>query len=217
METKSLLGISKRFFWILIILSIFIVGAWTVILWFKLPHDDYRENITLLEAQDLVSFRICMPTYLPQNVIPEPTIIYHADAANIPQETFIQLRYENANNHKTVFEVYERYTQDEGMKTAHPESAHGRAKASLLDWITHPRYLSDSQIKTALERTQIQSMSFQNDQIVWWLYHIIDPIEYRSTMTKWITNNVEYRIMSHLSVDEIKAITESMFDCSNLN
>ena len=215
METKSLLGTSKRFFWILVMLSIFIIGAWTVNLWFKLPHDDYRENITLLEAQDLVSFGICLPTYIPQDIDPKPTIIYYADVANIPQETFIQLRYENADNHKTVFEVYERYTQDEGMKTAYPESAHGGTKASLLDWIAYPRFLSDSEIKTALERTQMESMSFQSDQIVWWLYQIVDPIEYRSTMTKWITNNVEYRIMSYLSVNEIKKITESMIDCSN--
>ena len=61
----------------------------------------------------------------------------------------------------------------------------------------------------------MESMSFQSDQIVWWLYQIVDPIEYRSTMTKWITNNVEYRIMSYLSVNEIKKITESMIDCSN--
>jgi hypothetical protein len=191
------------------------ICIWVTLVWMNPTRDILRENLTIKEAQDLVSFPICIPTYEPPEINPEPQIIYDADAANVPQETYIRLRYQHAGNHQTEFEVYQRYTQDSEMKTAYPEMAHNGAKVNLLNWISYPNLISESEIEETMTRTQMASSVFQTNGTVWWLYEIINPIEYHATMTKWVRNHVEYRILSFLSTEEIKKITLSMLDCSN--
>jgi hypothetical protein len=188
-------------------------GVWAVYLWISLPHDTIRENITIEEAQSLVSFSICMPAYQPPETNPEPRIVYDADAANVPEETYIRLQFRRKSDQKKVFEIYQRYTPDAGMKIAYPDKGlEEGAKVNLLYWVSYQKLLS---IDAALAHTQIVSSVFQNDGTVWWLYEITDPIKYRSTMTEWIKDHVEYRILSLLSAEEIKKVTLSMLECSN--
>jgi hypothetical protein len=200
---------------ILAILIIVVGGASAIFLWINLPHDDYRANITKVEAQSLVSFPICVPTYVPPETDPSPQFIYESDAANVPEETYILMRYRRMGGQEEVFEVYQKYTRDEGMKTEYSQSAHEGAKVSLLYWMfPYPEFLSES-VGLIVEEMHLEASVFQTDQTIWWLYEIVDPIEYRSTMTKWITNHVEYRILSYLPAEEIKRVTLSMFECSS--
>jgi hypothetical protein len=215
MKTLSLKIKPKTVVLVLLMTTVLAVGTWVTWLWISLPHDIVRKNLTIEEAQSLVSFPVCAPTYKPPEINSDPQIIYDADAANVPQETYIRLRYQRADNYETMFEIYQRYTQDSGMKTAYPEAAHGGAKVNLLDWISYPKFLSESEMEVAMTRAQMISSVFESNGIVWWLYEITEPIEYRSTMTKWIKDHVEYRILSLLTAEEIKKVTLSMLDCSN--
>jgi len=180
--------------------------------------DDYRENLTLEEAQDLVSFPICIPTYLPPGVDPKPQIIYESDAANVPEETYIRLRYKGKNDRKKVFETYQVYTNDKVLKTNYPDSElsnlYDGAKVSLLYWTLPGFQVTSEKIDEAVSETQVEAKAYQTDQIVWWLYEIVAPSEYRSTMTEWIKDQVKYRILSYLPVEEIEKVTVSMLDCS---
>lgn len=203
---------------ILLAMIVLAIGIWIAWLWTSLPHDIVRENITIEEAQGLVSFPICMPAYIPPEINPEPQIIYHADAANVPQETYIRLLYQHVDTREVAFEVYQNYTNDETMKTVYSESARQGAIVSLLYWMAPLRTLSESEIseiESAMQYVQLDASSFQSNQTVWWLYEITDPIEYRSTMTKWIKDHVEYRILSYLPAEEIEKVALSMIECSN--
>lgn len=181
------------------------------------PTDTIREDITIEEAQSLVSFPICVPTYIPSDIDPNPQIIYHADSINVPQETYIQLRYKQIDDQEKSFEIYQRFTNDEGLRIKYTdsqlESVIGGATVNLVDWIS-PRFPSTSKRNEAIERVESQASVYQTDQIVWWLYEITDPSEYRSNMTEWIIDHVEYSILSHLPAEETKKITLSMFACS---
>jgi len=192
-----------------------LICALVIYLWNGILHEDFRKSLTLEDAQSLVEFQLCKPTYLSPGIDPNPKILYDAEDVNIPEETYIQLQYRRVNDQEKIFEIYQRYTQDAGMKTEYPETAHGGAKVNLLDWISYPKFLSESEMEVAMTRTQMASSVFQTNGIVWWLYEITDPIEYHSTMTKWINDHVEYRILSYLSAEEIKKVTLSMLDCSN--
>ena len=198
----------------MIVLAIGIRIAW---LWTSLPRDIVRENITIEEAQRLVSFPICMPAYIPPEINPEPQIIYHADEANVPQVTYIRLRYQHVDTREAAFEVYQKYTDDETiMETVHPEPGRQREKAivNLLYWM-FPKTLAESEIESAMRYIQLDASSFQSNQTVWWLYEITDPSEYRSTMTEWIKDHVDYSILSYLPAEEIEKVTLSMLECSN--
>ncbi len=215
MKTRSYRKILVVVVLILFAMTILAIGIWMAWLWTSLPHDTVRQNITLEEAQGLVSFPICMPVYIPPEVNPKPQIIYDADAANVPQETYIRLRYQQVGSHEKIFEIYQRYTPDAGMRISYPEMAQEGAKVNLLDWISYPKFLSEAEMEVAMTHTQMASSVLQANGIVWWTYEITDPSEYRSTMTKWIKDHVEYRILSYLPAEEIEKVTLSMFECSN--
>jgi hypothetical protein len=178
-------------------------------------HEDFRENLTIEEAQSLVEFQLCKPTYVPSGIDSTPKILYDAEDINIPEETYIRLQYRRVDDQEKIFEIYQRYTPDAGMRTTYPEMAHEGAKVNLLDWISYPKFLSEVEMEVAMTRTQMASGVFQTNGTVWWLYEITDPIEYQTTMTKWIKDHVEYRILSYLPAVEIEKVTLSMLECSN--
>jgi hypothetical protein len=76
-------------------------------------------------------------------------------------------------------------------------------------------FLSESEISSAVEQMKMEDDVFQTNQTVWWFFEIVDPEQYRSTKTYWVTNHVEYRILSYLLAKETKAITQSLINCSN--
>ena len=69
------------------------------------PTDENLENISLEKAQSLVPFAICLPTYLPHDINPEPYITYHADWGD-PVESQVRLRY-SLLDEKPVIEIFE--------------------------------------------------------------------------------------------------------------
>ena len=206
---------------VVVALILLAIGIWIAWLWWMssgLPHDIVRENITLEEAQRLVSFPICMPAYIPPEINPEPQIIYYVDDVEIPELTYIRLRYQRVGSREVAFEVYQRYTPDEAMRTEYPESqlesSRRAAIITLVYWLS-PTLPSENERKDVMEQAKLEANSFQTNQTVWWLYEITDPIEYRSTMTRWIKDHVQYRILSYLPAEEIEKVTLSMLECSN--
>lgn len=202
--------------WILLVV-IAGISIWVAFLWKTLPQDTSRDDITLEEAQSQVTFPICLPNYKPQHVDMSPQISYQSDAAMVPEEAYVQLSYRGINERHEVFRIYQRYTSEESLKTAYPESARQSEKATvnLLNWISYPQTLSESEMKATVESVELETHVFQTNQTVWWLYEITDPAEYRSTMTHWIKQQVEYRIVSYLTAEEINKVTLSMLDCLN--
>ncbi len=103
MKTDNLTTRMRKISLILIGLVILTIIASMVYLWIVLPKDILTKNLSMEEAQDLVSFPLCIPTYLPANAGGDPQIIYQADAANVPEETFIRLRYDYNDTKKKDF------------------------------------------------------------------------------------------------------------------
>jgi len=196
-------------------LIVALICVLVIYIWNGIIHEDFRENLTIEEAQSLVEFQLCKPTYVPSGIDPSPKIIYDADEVNIPEETYIRLQYRRVNDHEKIYEIYQRYTPDASMRITYPEMAQEGAKVNLLNWISYPKFLSEAEMEVAMTHTQMASSVLQTDGIVWWTYVITNPNEYRSTMTKWIKDHVEYRILSYLPAEEIKKVTLSMFECSN--
>ena len=200
---------------ILIVLAILIVYLEQVILVANhLPQGQSLEDITMEEAQSLVSFPICVPTYIPPGIDSNPSISYLAEEVNIPKETYIRLLYPQVDDREVVLEIIQNYTPDKGMKAEYSDLELARAKVSLLDWMFPLRFILESQLDAAVEQIRMEANVSETGGTVWWLYEIVDPSEYRSTMTKWVVNNVEFRIFSYLPAEEIKKVTLAILECS---
>jgi hypothetical protein len=218
MKTKfSLKKLSRKWAILVILTLLAILAVCTLILWTNFPHDDLREDITMDEAQRLVPFPICVPTYILQGIDSDAQITYHSDLAGVPEGAFIRLHYESIDDQRIIFEVDEVYTQKEGMTLEVLESRVRRAEISLLYWMFVRQPLSEEKLELAREQVQTESSFFQTGHIVWWLYEIANPSQYRPTMTEWINNHVEYRVLSYLPAEVIKNITLSIIKCANRN
>jgi hypothetical protein len=177
----------------------------------------YRENLTLKEAQKLVTFQICVPSYIPAGIDSNPNIINQAEGPDIiPEENYIRLQYKRVNDQKKAFEVFERFTSYEEFKLPIQDDERNNireaSKVDLLYWMT--KSLSESEINTAVKQMVIKDDILQTGKVVWFYLEIVDPEKYHSTKTYWVNNHVEYRILSYLPAEEIKAITQSMINCS---
>jgi hypothetical protein len=214
MEIDSRISNFLKWLWIILVVILLAgITIWIISLWTSFPGDEIRSNITLEEAQSLVSFPICVPENLPHEVYPDPEIIYDADDAGVPEVTYIRLRYRNISDHEVVMEIYQRFTQKESLREVESPSSIESAKISLLYWMIPYHEFVVRPVDTIAEDLDINVKSNKNDWGNWGLYEITSPEKYRSTMTKWIGNNVEYRILSYLPVEEIKKVTISMFQC----
>src|SRR5215207_3226136 len=214
MKMNSFLHKLWKYLPILIVLAILIVCMQQVMLVANnLPGGQSREDITMEEAQSLVSFPICVPTYIPPGIDSNFSINYLAEEVNNPDETYIRLLYTRVADREVVLEIIQNYTPNKGMKVEFSESDLERAKVSLLDWMYPLRFIFESQLDAAVEQIQMEANVSTTNETVWWFYEIVDPSEYRSTMAKWVVNNVEFRVFSYLSVEEIKRVTLSMIEC----
>jgi|GEM_PF-6787580 hypothetical protein len=218
MNINSFLRKLWKYLPIVIVLAILIVCLAQVILVANnLPQGQSREDITMEESQSLVSFPICLPPYIPPGIDSNFSINYLAEEVNIPEETYIRLLYTRVDDREVVLEIIQNYTPDKGMKAEYSELELARAKVSLLDWMFPLRFILESQLDAAVKQIQMEANVSKTGETVWWLYDIVDPKKYRSTMTKWIVNNVEYRIFSYLPAEEINKITLAMLECSTQN
>jgi hypothetical protein len=215
MNINSFLSKLWKYLPILIVLAILIVCIQQVMLVANnLPGGQAREDITMEEAQSLVSFPICVPTYIPPGIDSNLSINYLAEEVNNPDETYIRLLYKRIDDHKEVIEVIQNYTPDKGIRAEYSELELARAKVSLLDWMYPSRFIFESQLDAAKKQIQMEASVSTTSGTIWRLYEIVDPGKYRSTMTKWVVNNVEYRIFSYLPAEEIKKVTLAMLECS---
>ena len=215
MNRNSFLSKLWKYLPILIVVAILIVCSSQVLLVANnLPQGQAREDITMEEAQSLVSFPICVPTYIPLGIDSNHSINYLAEEVNLPEETYIRLLYKRIDDRKEVIEVIQNYTPDKGLKAEYSESELARAKVRMLDWMYPLRFIFESQLDAAVEQIQMEANVSTTNRTVWWLYEIVDPSEYRSTATKWVVNNVEFRIFSYLPAEEIKKVTLAMLECS---
>ena len=215
MNMNSFLHKLWKYLPILIVVAILTICLSQVILVANnLPQGQSREDITMEEAQSLVSFPICVPTYIPPGIDSHLSISYLAEEVNIPEETYIRLLYERIDDHNEVIEVIQNYTPDKGMKAEFSESEREGAKVSLLYWMHPLRFISESKLDATMEQIRLEANVSKTGETVWWLYEIVDPSEYRSTMTKWVVNNVEFRIFSYLPAEEIKKVTLAILECS---
>ena len=142
-----------------------------------------------------VPFTICLPTYIPQDVNPEPYITYHADWGD-PDESQIRLRYSLLLEEKPVIEVYEIHNPGvtTGLEVNRSKNSQTGAIIGLLDW----QIEDNSEIDSYLQEIEVSSAHNETQGTVWWFIEISDPPKLRSNMVDWLENPVYYVIYSIL-------------------
>lgn len=206
--------------WLVILLG-FVVFVNSILQAFNdFSTSETRRDISLKEAQGLVIFPICTTSYLPQEVNQNVEITYFVDDGEPKSTAKIFFRYRSLINNKLILEILERYSSQETIKNDDFEWIQGAAKIHLLDWMTPPikslnnLIFSETWLEDELNKIQLEIHEFDSDTF-WYSYEITEPEKYRSTMTEWIANHVEYEVKSLLPIEEVQKITQSMFKCAS--
>lgn len=172
------------------------------------PTDEKLENISLEKAQSLVPFTICLPTYIPQDINPEPKVTYHADWGD-PVESQVRLRYSLLIEEKPVIEIFEIGVT--GLEIDRSKKSQEGAIRGLIDW----QIENNSEIDRYLKEINISSTYYKDNETVWWLFAITDPPNLRSNMVDWLEDPVYYVIYTILPKNEIENIVLSMITNCN--
>jgi hypothetical protein len=173
--------------------------------------DDNKKDLSLAEAQELVSFKICLPSYLPAKTDPNPSITYYADYGDSP-EKYIVLQYKMIITGEHFIDIWQRYDSGaEKLKNEYDDDVHEAWKYQLIYWIIPS---NTRQAEALFKRASVEHKAFESQTVVWWLYELVEPIEYQSTLTRWNKDNMRYEIFSILTPEEINEVTMSMFECS---
>ena len=85
------------------------------------PGDVVRESLTLEEAQNLVTFSICAPAYIPSAIDPQPNIIFHDDGFGAEQEKFIRHKYYFKKSKELALEVSQRISNRDELPMDYSE------------------------------------------------------------------------------------------------
>ena len=169
--------------------------------------DEKLENISLKKAQSLVPFTICLPTYLPLDVNPEPYITYHADWGD-PVESQVRLRYARLLDEKPVIEIYEIHNPGvtTGLEIDRSQISQEGAIRGLLDW----QLEDNSEIDKYLQEIEVSTAYYETQGTIWWFIEITEPLNLRSNMVDWLENPVYYVIYTFIPKNEVENIASSM-------
>ena len=172
-------------------------------------RDDWREGLSLAEAQDLVPFPICLPQYLPASLDEEFTLIYHADWGDpVEVGSDVRLRYYSADTRELAIEVYQGHTPGEIGTTAQDRSKKDGKGSYYARLLSH--WALGEQYTEYLDVIDLTASLYRDDARIYWLFQDKSPVLRTITMMKWIDANITYYIYSRLPVDETKRIVRSM-------
>jgi hypothetical protein len=172
------------------------------------PADETREGISLEEAQSLAPFAICLPIYIPAGIEVTPRVTYHADFGD-PMESDVRLRYYSSDDQELVIEIHQ---QHYGPRAATPEEltehVRGLYIRDLLDWATDGAEV-DSRTRALLT---VNVAKYQDDEMVRWLFEIVEPTSLYANMVSWGSAPVYYDVYTRLSTEEAKSVVRSIPD-----
>jgi len=166
------------------------------------PRDDTRDNLSLIEAQQLTPFVICIPRYVPPGINPEPVIARHAEWDN-PDYPEIHLCYGAADDRTSIIHIRERFDPADAPLSL-SESERDKGAYKLLSWIVIGwRLPSDvregERLVRALEQASEQASTRSvvaggrggRDYVI---YEVLDPPQLRGSMVEWKQAPIHYRL-----------------------
>jgi len=169
------------------------------------PADETRENISLEEAERLVSFTPCLPSYLPTEVDPTPHVKYHAELGD-PADADIRVAYYLSGSQEPAVEVYQkRFRVLDGYLDS--EDHHEVSLRELLAWVVGWSRVDETRQQLTTHVTPYQDDSQR------WLFEIVEPTSLRANMVEWGNASMHYRVYTRLTIEEAKQIARSLSDC----
>jgi len=169
--------------------------------------NENRDNLSVLEAQSLVPFTICLPTYLPEDTESTPRISYYADIG-AREEARVRLRYYRSDNQELAFEVKQANSPNLSQQVI--RDTQDVFILDLLRWLENEtgRKAIESQVVTGVTAYQEHALAYE-------LFEVREPVGTRANMVIWMRKSVLYQIYSRLPPDEIKRISRSIPTCAN--
>jgi hypothetical protein len=172
------------------------------------PADKTYTDISLAEAQRLVPFTLCLPSYLPDELTSTPKVVYHAEMGD-PKDADVRLRYYRPNETTPVVEVFQKASSID-LERYNTSEYGGRhvAESELVRWAIG---LSGTQeVKSGIT---VSVTKYVDDLISRWVYEIPASEPARANMIEWGNGHKYYQVYTHFPLDEAQRIAQSMKDC----
>jgi len=179
------------------------------------PPDTVLEGITLAEAQRLLPFGVCLPTYLPPGIVMSDTVRYH-DEFGDPNESDITIDYYVPGNQDPVVTIYERHGPGRGID-AYDSSTRSVSLRDLIiwqvGWLPADDWSKLQELQSQVD-VRYEVYTLDSDRLI---VEIQSPESLRAVQITWYLKEfVLIDVYSRLSVEETKSIANSVTDCASL-
>lgn len=177
------------------------------------PADRIIENISLSEAQEFAPFKLCLPSYIPNDVDKEPKITFMADWGD-SHEARVKMLFYWSKSEEIAFEYNQKNIPGvNSFEDTRSDSSLESSIRSLIAWLVS----EPTDIENVLNQLLTTAVAYQEYDTTWWLITIDNPLEFRANMVEWLKNPVYYTIYSRLPSEEITLITQSVLSNCKTN
>jgi hypothetical protein len=173
--------------------------------------EEIREGISLEEAQELVPFTICLPTYLPSGIEATPHITYHADLGD-PVESDVRLKYFVEGSQEPTLEIYQQHSPRASTPETLDDSVSGFFVRELVAWQVSWE-AGWEEVDEISKQASVEITEHQNNDTRYWVYEILTPSSLSANLIAWGYDPVDYALYTRLPLEDAKKVAVSIPSC----
>lgn len=167
-----------------------------------------HENTTLEEAQSLLPFQICLPTYIPADLIRKELVAVEGEIKS-QAEVSLRMDYVHPGDENPIVTLKEwNAPGNVGEINPHNETDRKVALKSLLTWLTDA-----SEAEKLLDQVIANYEVYEHEGKEHLIVEIQSPDSLRSVGISWKDEPIGYQVFSHLSIEESKKVADSISNC----
>ena len=170
--------------------------------------NETRENTTLQEAQSLLPFQICLPTYMPVDLKRKELVVVEGEIKS-QAEVNLRIDYVRPGNETPMVTIKEwNAPGNVGKIDPHNETDRKVALKSLLTWLT-----DRSEAEKLLEQVIVNYEVYNGEGTEHLVVEIQSPDSLQSVRISWQDDPIGYQAFTRLSVEEAKRVADSISNC----
>ncbi len=176
----------------------------------QIGGSEYQE-MSLNAAQGLLLFDVCLPSYIPDGLHQDTTVIYQADFDD-PIEGNVRISYLNDEDDNLSLSISEYYAPVNNQKPPDDQEFDSNILTrDLLAWIVGWDDVSNHRDEVSARYEVIKN----DDGIDYRTLVITDPPSLRGTIIRWPLGPVGFDVYSYLPYNITLSLSQSIKDCNH--
>lgn len=172
-----------------------------------------RDNLTFSEAQALLPFQICLPTYIPSRLERNDRVVVKGEIKS-QTEVNVRIDYVSPGSEKPIVTLKEFNLQGvRGRMDPYDEATRRRAIESLLAWLLDSDW---DKVEKMTNEVIVGYEVYDINDIEHLVVEIQEPESLQSVRIYWQDGPVGYQVFTRLSAEEAKRVSDSMSICGTV-